>query len=184
MDMTVGPDAAMQNLAALAMNADLSLRPKLKTIHHFECFDADGNLKWEESTENLVTTAGMNDLLTKYFKGSSYTAAWYVGLKGSGTIAAGDTMASHSGWTEFASYSQSTRPALTLGSASSGSIDNSASQASFSITGSGTVAGAFTATDNTISGTSGTLYGASDFGTSRTVASGDTLNVTVTLSFS
>jgi hypothetical protein len=125
--------------------------------------------------------AGLNDLLTNYFKGSSYTAAFYVGLKDSGTIAAGDTMASHSGWTEDANYSNSTRPALTLGSVASQSVDNSASKAVFNINGSTTIYGAFVTTNSTKSGTTGTLYGAADFSSSRSVINGDTLNVTITL---
>jgi len=53
-----------------------------------------------------------------------------------------------------------------------------ASSVDFSITGSATVAGAFLAstTDNT-----GVLYGVVDFSSSRSVLSGDTLQVTVTV---
>lgn len=151
--------------------------PKFK--YAFECFDAQGNLKWSETIENLVTTAGKNDILDKYFKGSSYTAAWYLGLKGTGTIAAGDTLASHAGWSELTPYSGN-RPAITFGTTSSGS--NTATAVSYSITGTATVAGAFVASVNT--GTSGILYSASDFGASRSVVNGDTLNVTLTVSVS
>ena len=156
----------------------LSNRVVVKNTYLFECFDKDGNLKWREEVPNLVTNAGLNDLLDKYLKGSSYTAAFYVGLKGSGSAAAANTLASHSGWSEITAYSGN-RKALTLGSVSSQSVDNSASKASFAINGSATVAGAFVATAS--SGTSGTLYGVADFGASRSVENGDTLNVTVTL---
>lgn len=144
----------------------------------FECFDADGNLKWSETVRNTVVTAGKNDLLDKYFAGSSYTAAWKLGLKGTGSVAAGDTLASHSGWSEVTPYSGN-RPAISWSSASSGSKVASAA-ISYSITGSATVAGAFI-TDQA-SGTTGVLYSAGDFAASRTVASGDTLNVTPTVS--
>lgn len=90
-------------------------------------------------------------------------------------------MASHSGWTEVTDYSQSVRQTLTLGTAAAGSIDNSASKASYSINATATVAGAFINSDSTKSGTSGTLYGVVDFASSRSVISGDTLEVTVTL---
>lgn len=136
------------------------------------------NQQWSETFQNLVTTEGKNDLLDKYLKGSSYTAAWYLGLKGTGSANAADTLASHGGWTEQTPYSGN-RPAITWGTSSSGS--NTASQVSISITGSATVAGAFVASVNT--GTSGKLYSAGDFAASRTVASGDTLNVTPTLNF-
>lgn len=133
--------------------------------------------QWKETIHNLVTNAGRDDVLDKYFKGSGYTAAWYLGLKGTGSAAAGDTLASHAGWTEQTPYSGN-RKAITFGSTASQS--NTASAVSFAITGSATVAGAFIS--SAASGTSGILYSAGDFASSRTVANGDTLNVTPTVS--
>lgn len=146
----------------------------------FECFDRHGRLKWIDEVQNLVVNEGLNDLLSKYFKGSGYTAAWFVGLTDdTPTVAAGDTLASHAGWAEANPYTGN-RKTLTLGSVASQSVDNSASPASFAITGSDDVGGAFIASVN--SGTSGILYGAAAFsGGDRAVVSGDTLNVTVTL---
>lgn len=135
--------------------------------------------KWRETIHNLVTTEGKNDILDKYFKGSSYTAAWYLGLCGAGTKAAADTLASHGGWTESTPYSGN-RPAITFGTTSSGS--NTATAVSYTINATATVAGAFISSVNT--GTSGKLYSAGDFAASRGVASGDTLNVTPTVSVS
>lgn len=150
-----------------------------KLTYKFECFDKNGNLKWEETIENLVTTEGKNDIIDKYFKGSAYTAAWFLGLKGSGSAAAGDTLASHAGWTESTPYSGN-RPAITFGTTSAGS--NTATAVAYTINATATVAGAFVASVNT--GTSGKLYSASDFAVARGVASGDTLNVTLTVSAS
>lgn len=144
-----------------------------------ECYDKEGKLKWTDGFHNLVTTQGKTDIIDKYLKGSSYTAAWYLGLKGAGSAAAGDTLASHGGWSEVTPYSGN-RPAITWGSTSGGS--NTASAVSISINATATVAGAFVSSVNT--GTSGTLYSAGDFAASRSVASGDTLNVTPTLSVS
>jgi hypothetical protein len=90
-------------------------------------------------------------------------------------------MSSHSGWSEITSYSQSVRQTLTLGTASSGSIDNVGNLATYTINGTATIAGAFINSDNTKGGSSGTLYGVVDFSSSRAVISGDTLTVTVTL---
>ncbi len=173
----VGVGAEAQLAAAGGVAAGI----KLKSTYRFECFGADGALKWVEEVDNLVVDAGLNDVLDKYFKGSAYTAAWYVGLKGTGSVAAADTMASHAGWSEVTAYSESVRQTLTLGSVASKSVSNSASKAVFSINGTATVAGAFLSTDDTKGGTTGTLYGAVDFSASRSVINGDTLNVTVTL---
>jgi hypothetical protein len=174
--------------ADLIMNAVTTHRVIFKNKYTFECFDSLGNLKWTEVVYNTVMTVGINDLLTQYFKGSAYTATFYVGLVDNASFsayAAADTMASHAGWLESAAYSNANRPTLTLGTAAAGSIDNSASKAQFNINATATILGAFVTTNNTKSGTTGTLYGAASFtGGSRSVQSGDTLNVTVTLSAS
>lgn len=145
-----------------------------------QCVGPDGKEKWSEQFSNLVTTVGKTDIIDKYFKGSGYTAAWYLGLKGAGTAVVGDTLASHAGWSEVTPYSGN-RPAITFGTTSNGS--NTATAVSYSCNGSATVAGAFVS--SVASGTSGTLYSAGDFsGGSKTVANGDTLNVTLTVSAS
>ena len=154
------------------------------------CFDKDGNLKWEAKSPNLVVNVGLQDMNDKYFKGSGYTAAWYIGLYGAASSndpAASDTMSSHAGWTEVTDYSQSTRPAATFGTATTADpsvIDNSGSVAVFSMNGTTTVGGAFLTSDNTKSGTSGTLFSAADFESpgDRSVVNGDTINVTYTFS--
>lgn len=153
-----------------------------------ECLDKDGNLKWKEQSKNIVVNVGLQDMNTKYFTGSSYTAAWYIGLYGaaaSNNPAAGDTMSSHAGWTEVTTYSQATRPACTFGTATTAdpsAISNSASIAVFSINGTTTVGGAFLTSNNTKGGTTGTLFSAADFASpgDRSVVSGDTLNVNYT----
>lgn len=159
-------------------------------IFTVECRDKDGNLKWVSKTQNLVVNVGLADMNTRYFKGSSYTAAWFLGLYGPASTnnpAATDTMASHAGWTEVTAYSNATRPAVTFGNATTADpslIANSASPAAFTINASANVGGAFLTTDSTKAGTSGTLFSAADFAApgDRVVQSGDTLNVTYTFS--
>lgn len=144
----------------------------------------DGRVIWTEEFENLVTTQGKNDLLTKYFKGSAYTAAWYVALYNAGTPVVGDTYSSHAGYTEDTNYSNANRPTLTLGTAASGSIDNTASVAAFSMNATTTILGAAVVSANTKGDTAASgavLYSAGAFASSRSVINGDTLNVTITL---
>jgi hypothetical protein len=157
-------------------------------VFHVQCLDKDGNLKWATSEHNLVVNEGLQDMNTEYFKGSTYTADFYLGLitgPGSGTtFAAADTLASKA-WTEFTDYAGS-RKAVTFGTATTADpsvISNSASPSSFAISGAGgVIAGAFLCTVS--SGTSGVLFSESDFQSpgDRTVVSGDTLNVTYTFS--
>ena len=157
-------------------------------VYHVECLDKDGNVKWSDTMHNLVVDTGLQDMNAKYFKGSTYTAAFYLGLvtgpASATTYAAADTLASHAGWTEMTAYSGS-RKAVTFGTATTATpsvINSTAAPSSFAITGSAVVAGAFICT--VASGTSGTLFSEADFDSpgDRTVVNGDTLNVSYTFS--
>ena len=164
----------------------LSAKGQYKVV----CHDKDGNLKWEAQSDNLVVNVGLQDMNARYFTGSAYTAAFYLGLYGaaaSNNPAASDTMSSHAGWTEVTAYSQSTRPACTFGTPTTANpsvATNSASAATFSMNGTTTVGGAFLTTNNTKGGTTGTLFSAADFQSpgDRSVVNGDTLTVTYTFS--
>jgi hypothetical protein len=180
-------DTAASSLIAGGSVADSA---SAKGVYKIQCHDKDGNLKWEDEAPNLVVNEGLQDMNAKYFTGTTYTAAWYLGLYGSGATnspAAGNTMASHGTWTEVTAYSQATRPACTFGTPTTANpsvATNSASPASFSINGTTTVGGAFLTSNNTKGGTTGILYSAADFSApgDRSVVSGDTLSVTYTLS--
>jgi len=174
--------------ATFVANTGLQQATRGGGVFHFQCVDKDGNVKWEETTHNLVVNEGLQDMNAKYFTGASYTAVFYLGLitgPGSGTSYSGtDTLASHAGWTEFTNYSGS-RKAVTFSAASSAdpSVITTSSAVSFTISSSGgTVAGAFLCTVS--SGTSGVLFSESDFQSpgDRVVVSGDTLNVSYTFS--
>lgn len=169
----------------LTMSMGMIGNVKSSTLYRVECFDKKGNHKWTEEFENTVVTAGLNILLDATFKTGIAAPAWYVGLKdSSGGIVAGDTMASHAGWTESTAYGDpfSARPAFTPGTIAAGSVDNSASKASFTMDATTTIYGAFlTDNDGSLELNTGTLYGVGDFATSRSVIATDVLNVTVTL---
>jgi len=142
-------------------------------------------VKWTEAFDNLVTTAGKNDMLDKYLAGSTYTAAWYIGLIGSASYTTGaavtDTMASHGGWVEDVEYSQSARVTTAWSAAAAGSKALS-SACVYSINGDGTtIKGCFLNSVSTKSGTTGTLFSAGLFtGGDKVLANGDTLNVSYT----
>lgn len=169
--------------AGACASAQEAAQIKVQNHYRIEAFSPSGDLKWVEEFSNIVPTGGLNDVLDKYLKGSAYTAAFFIGLTdGTPTVAAGDTMASHAGWAEVTAYSEGTRPALTLGAVSGGSVDNSASKATFTISANGTaIGGAFMATDSTKGGTTGVLYSVAAFAAGdKSLDSGDTLSVTVT----
>lgn len=182
---SIGSAAAVGDAYGTVLVARSALQEGL-SVPHFSytlvCRDKDGAVKWEETVENLVTTEGKNDIIDKYFKGSGYTATWFLGLKGTGAPDAADTLSVHNGWAEVTSY-VGNRAAITFGTTgvpTAGS--NQASPVIFSINASTTVAGAFIVSVNT--GTSGKLYSVADFSAPRSVVSGDTLTVTPTVSAS
>lgn len=145
-------------------------------------------VKWEDEYKNLITTVGKNEMLDKYFAGSSYTAALNMFLKGTGSAAAGDTMASHAGWLEVGlanapAYSGN-RPAPAFSSASAGAKAITSAQ-NFTFTSGGTVAGSCFVQGGsaTKDNTTGTIVSAGDFtGGNKVVANTDQLNVSWSVS--
>lgn len=140
---------------------------------------------WKEKYHNLVVTTGRNDMLDKWLQGSGYTALWYLGLISSvgwSAVAAGDTMASHAGWTEFAGYSNANRP-TTAWSAAAGGAKSLSAGLVFNINASGTVKGSFMSSNNTKSGTTGILASAGLFvGGDQPVVDTNTLTANYSLS--
>ena len=187
-------DPAVIISAAVTMRPDLP--EKLTAIGRFvaECRDRNGNLRWSDEFPNTVVTVGKNALLTDALTGSSYTVTGpYLGLISStsfSAINAADTMASHAGWLEAGNANAPTytapRKTAVFAAASGGAIALS-SALSFAITGTGTIEGAFmtfgSGAVSTIDNTSGTLLSAGLFtGGTRAVLSGDTVNVSWSLS--
>jgi len=158
------------------MNSNIRERMAFSDLFEVECRDKYGNLKWRDTIKNLVVDEGLNDVLDKYLKGSAYTAAHVVGLTdGTPTVAAGDTLASHTGWVEVTAYSEGARQTATWGTVSGKSVDNSAAKAVFTINANATeIGGCFICTAII-------LYGGGAFTAgNKTLDNGDVLNVSVT----
>ena len=124
--------------AGLVANRQTTNAMSAGGVFTVECRAPDGSLKWTDTFHNLVVDEGLADLDPRFFKGGADTAAWYLGLvtgPGAGnTYAAGDTLASHAGWTENASYSGN-RKAVVFGTATTADpsvITNTASPSAFS----------------------------------------------------
>lgn len=143
------------------------------------CRDPDGNIKWIEEADNLVVDEGINHILDVLFTGTgeSQVDPWYVGLTGgTPSPAAGDTLASHGGWTEFTDYSEANRQTFT-DARTNQQVDNNGNEAQFSINqDTSTIGGAFLASVN--SGTAGILLCVVAFtGGDKAADNGDTLSV-------
>ena len=144
------------------------------------CRDKHGNVKWADTIHNLVTNAGLDHLLDVALSGGSQDTSWFVGLTdGTPTAAAGDTLASHSGWTEVSDYDEENRVSWVDGGVSGQSVSNAGSPAVFTIDDTVTVGGAFLASVN--SGTSGILYAVGAFTAGdKALSDDDELSVTAT----
>jgi hypothetical protein len=171
-----------------AVSAGLVSRPQMTEhmeVHgrfRVECIRAgETEVDWVEEFDNLVVDIGKASLLDKFLGLQAAHSAIHMGLKSSGTAVAADTMASHASWTEPAIVAARLVPAF---SAATGGSKPTSSAVAFSIN-SGTnttVAGVFVVMSGTsaVANTTGTLYSAGDFASTKTVSSGDTLNVTYT----
>jgi hypothetical protein len=162
-------------------------------VYRIEYVDPDPAKSWSEEFTNLVPDVALNKILDDTYKTKSADAAFAVGLivgPGAAGVAAGDTMTSHTGWTESVVYSDAGRPAWTPGTVAAKSVSNSGSPAVFNVNTSGTVGGCFlvSGTAGTSagqigqkSGTGGTLRSCGAFSSGdKTVSNGGTLTVTIT----
>ena len=157
--------------------------------YELECIGADGKLKWRETIDNVVATVGKNLMLDAALAGAAYTVVGpYMGLISSTSytaVAAGDTMASHSGWLEAGganapAYTGNRKTAVWSAATAGGKALSAA--LSYAITSTGTVKGAFlnfgTGAVATKDDTGGVLWSAGTFSTGdKAVVNGDTLNV-------
>ncbi len=155
-------------------------------VFALECRDKHGALRWTARAKNAVTNQGLNHALDVVCHGATQKATWYIGFidaAGYTALAAADTAASHAGWSEATPY-EGNRPAWTEDAASGQSMTNSSAVA-FTINATKTLKGAFLSSVNTGGGAGDVLLCTALFtGGDRAVQSGDTVNVTYTLTAS
>lgn len=153
----------------------------LFTVEHR---DSDGTLLGIHEAPNAIVTEGVHHMMETEFRSGAASATWYIGLidnSGWTTYAAAHTMATHAGWTEAVPYSNANRPQWTCGAAAARAITNAAT-VDFTCNGASTLKGLFIVNESTKSGSTGTMWSEAGFSSTVTVANGDTLKVTYTLS--
>ena len=162
---------------------DFMEQNRINGVYDFKCFDSEGNLKWEEKVDNLITDVGARFLLDTTFGGSA-NSTYFLGLMTATNVPAnGDTMVSHAGWTEATGWSvpaSNARATITWSAATSRSKAITA-PASFTASGAVTLGGAFIVTGTgalaTNASTAGTLYSAAAFGANKSLVLNDILQV-------
>ena len=134
-------------------------------------------------SSNIVTTEGLNYLLSVGLAGGSQVSPWYIGLfEGNYTPVPGLTAATFTAAaTECTAYDEAARVAYVEGTPSGGVIDNSASRAVFTMNATKTVYGGALLSVSTKSSTSGTCLAAARFSSSRAVVDDDELSVRYSL---
>lgn len=155
-------------------------------VYTVETLDKEGRVIDIEVVHNLIPTEGLNHTLGVLFKGASQVTSWFLGLyEGVYTPTAADTAATiAANATECSAYAESTRVPFVSGSVASGSVDNSASRAEFTLNANKTVYGGFLVSSSTKGGTNGVLLSVVRFTSPKVLESGSVLRVTAGASFS
>jgi hypothetical protein len=165
---------------------------KIGGVFDFVCHDGNlpyGNIKWQEKAHNVVTSGFAQAALEILFNSGGASSEFYVGLMedlDTTGVTTTDTMASHAGWNRCNCYNGNQKlwvsAAATLEGSSGSSITNSASKAQFVMSGTSVIWGGFIDSQLSKASTTGTLVCVARFsGSSRSVASGDTVEVTYSL---
>ena len=141
--------------------------------------------QWEQ--KNVTTNEGLNAMLDVMFHGSTQITTWYIGLfEDNYTPLITNTYATP-GFTESTAYDEANRVAYNEAAASSKVITNSANKATFTISGTKTIYGAFLCGGGSAASTKsdtaggGTLFASSLFSASKSVVDNDVLMVSCSI---
>lgn len=148
---------------------------------------ADGPLSLgRREDHNKVPTEGLNRLVENWLDAGAQIANVYVSIfEGDYTPVDGLTASSYpTDATESTAYDESTRPAFTPGTVASGSVDNTASRATFTMNATKTIYGGALHTTSTKSSTTAPIMAAVRFGSSRSVIATDQIDVDYTFTAS
>jgi len=156
---------------------------KLRVGGVFHCQHVrNGEVIDEWDQPNLVVNEGLDKLLSVMFNAGTQISTWYLGLfEGNYTPTSTVTAATIAAdATECTAYDEAARPEYNEAAPSSQSITNSANRATFTFNASKSVYGAFLISNNTKGGSTGTLFSAARFSSSKSVVSSDELLLTYT----
>lgn len=129
---------------------------------------------------NDIVDEGKNAILDTMFNAQTQ-ATWYCGLIGSiTTLSNSDTMASHSGWTEYTSVDEANRQTWNPDAAASKTIINPQTayiEYTINNVAGATIAGLFICSNNTLGGITGTLWCTGALSTSLNLEDNDVIQI-------
>jgi hypothetical protein len=178
-----------QMLAQLIRNQGINAIIPVGTWWDFELYRL-GKLVDKWGQKNVTTTEGLNYLINTGFFASTPITAWYVGLFEDNYTPLITNLYASPGFTESTAYDEATRPAYTVVAATNGAITNTAAKATFTISTTKTMYGAFLCGGGTDADTKGdaagggTLFCSVKFGTPKDVVDNDVLMVVGTVALS
>ncbi len=156
-------------------------------LYRVRCYDPWGEFLWEDTAPNLIVNAGLDYTLNTALRQQTQVSGWSMGLvdnAGFTAFNAGDTMASHGGWSENTQYGASTRVSWTAGAPSSQTVVN-ATTVDMVMSAVATIKGMLICSDSTKGGTTGTLFSEAAFSAgNQSCGIGDTLKCTYQVSAS
>jgi len=142
----------------------------------------DNMLLEEFDCNNGVVDVGITNALDVAFNAATQITSWYMGLiDDPATLAAGDTMASHAGWTEITTYDEATRELIAFDAAAAKSVANGTTSADFTQNATDTIHGVFISDASAKGGATGQLWATAAFASALAVTSGDVVKVTYTI---
>lgn len=149
--------------------------------------DVKGNILSVEKFDNLITNEGINYLLNAGLHGGTAISAWYIAPWSTNTTTTTSNTYATPGNTETTAYSESTRQEWAEGAASSQSVTNATAatitaSGTVTIYGFGIVGGGTGATTKGDAAGGGTLLSSGLFASGKALSSGETLDLTYTLS--
>jgi len=162
-----------------------TVKGKFHIEHYSKAVNGTRELLSKFEVDNGITNGGKNDVLGSLFDDTaSKRTLWAIGqIDNAGFTALADTtdtMASHTGWAEFTTYSEGTRPLWNPDPAGSQAITNSTPR-DFNITGTATLQGVFISSDDVKTGTTGILWATALYPTPLAVSNGDLIKITYTV---
>lgn len=146
----------------------------------YEIANADGSVAECGHLRNHFTNDGFNYFMGVNFTGALQRGPWYFGIinnSGYTGVAAGDTITSHAGWTEFITVSEATRRQWAPAAPDADGVVKNILYVEYKPTAALSAKGFFIVDENTLGGSTGLLLATAIRPSPMVVAVGQTLKL-------
>ena len=169
------------------INKELINESSIKGVWVGKIIDVAGKVRDTFECTNLVVDEGINEVLNRTFNGASNAGSEYIGIHSTNLSPSANWNYASIGTTitEVVAYDEAARPEWITNSATDKSVTN-AGVAEFSVNAQSTVWGGFIVTNSTKqpTGSTGIMFAALNFASSKTVEAGEKIQIQYTISMS